>query len=304
MTPIRRILCPTDFSEFSRRALDHAITVAHWSGAEITVAHAYPYSVIGGGAPYFPSGVAMDASTRARLTGELETAADAVRASGLKADVALLEGDPSNEIVTRARTSPTDLVVMGTHGLRGFDRFMVGSVAARVVQRAPCAVLTVPQPPEGAPPAGPLGAKILCPVDLEDSDATLETAFSIKAAAEGHLVLLHVLDDLGQYQAAAGLARIDWAALRGGLEQEAVQRLCRAARTAGKGATAESLVLSGKPYREILHAASSRGASLVVMGIHGRNPIERLFLGSTTLHVLRQAPCPIWTVRTLRRIEP
>lgn len=297
MTPIRSILCPTDFSEFSRRALEHAITLGGWYGAELTVAHAYPYAVIGGGAPYYRSGVPMDAGTRVRLMGDLEAAADSVRASGLKAEVALLEGDPSNEIVKRARTGPTDLIVMGTHGLRGFDRWILGSVAARVVERAPCAVLTVPHAPDGAPPAASLGDKILCPVDLEDSEGTLEAAFSIKEAAKGQLVLLHVLDELGQYQAAAGLARTDWAAVRDGLERDAQQRLCRAARAAGHEVAAESLVVCGKPYREILKAASSQAASLVVMGIHGRNPIERLFLGSTTLHVLRHARCPVWTVR-------
>ena len=75
----------------------------------------------------------------------------------------------------------------------------------------------------------------------------------------------------------------------------------RASRS-GHGAAAESLVVCGKPYREILKAASSTAASLVVMGIHGRNPIERLLLGSTTLHVLRHARCPVWTVRAHDRV--
>ncbi len=53
----------------------------------------------------------------------------------------------------------------------------------------------------------------------------------------------------------------------------------------------------GKPYREIREIADTSGASLIVMGIHGHNPLERLFFGSTTLHVLRQAGCPVLTVR-------
>ena len=52
---------------------------------------------------------------------------------------------------------------------------------------------------------------------------------------------------------------------------------------------------------EILKAAGSRDASLIVMGVHGRNPIERLFFGSTALHVLRQARCPVWIVRAPAR---
>jgi len=293
---IRSILCPTDFSEFSDRALEHAATLARWYGAELTIVHSYPYVVIGRGAPYYPSGVPLDASTRARLLSDLEAAAGPVRVAGVKPNLVLVEGDPTDEILKCARTAPIDLIVMGTHGVRGFDRWILGSVAARVVEKAPCAVLTVPQPPEGPRPSASLYAKILCAVDLVDSGATLEASSSMARAAHGRLSVLHVLEDLPQYEAAAGMARIDWAEFREGLEREARDRLCRASTVAGEGA-AEYLVLSGKPYREILKVAASKGTSLIVMGIHGSKPLERLFFGSTTLHVVRQARCPVLTVR-------
>lgn len=150
---IRSILCPTDFSEFSRRALEHAVTVARWYGAELTVIHVYPFmAVLGGDAPYIPSGLPLDATTRARFLSDLEAAAEPARAAGVKSTLLLLEGDPSEEILRRARTAPTDLIVMGTHGRRGFDRWILGSVAGRVVHKARCAVLTVPQPPPGTRP--------------------------------------------------------------------------------------------------------------------------------------------------------
>jgi nucleotide-binding universal stress UspA family protein len=295
---IRSILCPTDFSEFSDRALEHAAIIAGWYGAELTIVHSYPYVVVGRGAPYFRSGLPLDASTRARLLSDLEAAAEPARAAGVKPSLVLLEGDPTDEILKRARAAPTDLIVMGTHGLRGFDRWMLGSVAARIVEKASCAVLTVPQPPEGTRPSASLYETILCPVDLVDSEATLEAAGSIARAAHGRLSVLHVLEDLPQYEAAAGMARIDWAEFRGGLEREARDRLCRAAGKADDGVAAECLVVSGRPYREILRVAGSKGARLIVMGIHGRNAVERLFLGSTALHVVRQARCPVLTVRT------
>jgi nucleotide-binding universal stress UspA family protein len=294
---IRSILCPTDFSDFSDRALEHAAAMARWYGAELTIVHSYPYVVVGRGAPYFRSGVALDASTRAQLLKELEAAAEPVRAAGVKPSLVLLEGDPSDEILRRARAVPTDLIVMGTHGLRGVDRWLLGSVAARIVEKAGCAVLTVPQPPEGTRPSAALYETILCPVDLVGSEATLEAASSIARAAKARLSALHVLEDLPQYEAAAGMAHIDWAEFREGMEQEALDRLRRAADQACGGPAPECLVRSGKPYREILKLAQSSGASLIVMGIHGRKPLERLFFGSTTLHVVRQARCPVWTVR-------
>ena len=302
---LRKILCPTDFSEFSRRALAHAMTLARVHGAELTVLHAYPRVVVdvaGGGAPYLGSDVTFGAGERSRLHAELEQAAALARAAGVKTSTVLVEGDPSDEILKWTRAARPDLVVVGTHGLRAFDRWILGSVAYRIVQKAPCDVLTVPHPPEGAPEATSLGERVLCPVDLEESAATVDAAFSIVEASEGRLVLLHVLEDLGQYQAATGLARVDWEAFRGSLEQDAVRRLCTAARRNGHDVGAESVVVSGKPYREILKAAGSRDASLIVMGVHGRNPIERLFFGSTALHVLRQARCPVWIVRAPARL--
>lgn len=297
---IRSILCSTDFSEFSRRALEHAVTLARWYGAELTIVHVYPFmAVLGGDAPYFPSGLPLDATTRARFLSDLEAVAEPARAAGVKSNLLLLEGDPSEEILRRARTAPTDLIVMGTHGRRGFDRWILGSVAGRVVHKARCAVLTVPQPPPGTrPTAAQVYENILCPVDLGGSEPILATAFSIARASGARLTLLHVLEDLPQHEAAARMAHIDWVDFQERLEQDARHRLRQAVASQGAdGGAVDELVVSGKPYREILEVADARGVSLIVMGIHGRNPLERMFFGSTTLHVLRQARCPVLTVR-------
>jgi len=56
-------------------------------------------------------------------------------------------------------------------------------------------------------------------------------------------------------------------------------------------------VLAGKPYREIVRMAGEQQAGLIVMGVHGRGALGRMFFGSTTQHVVRQAPCPVLTIR-------
>ena len=295
---IRNILCSTDFSEFSRRALEQAVTVARWYRAELTVVHVYPYMAVGSDAPYFASGLPLDASTRARLLGDLEAAAARARAAGITTTVLLLEGDPSEEILRRARTAPTDLIVLGTHGRRGFDRWILGSVATRVVQKARCAVLTVPRPPEegaGAPPY----ETILCPVDLLASERTIAAGLSLANASHARLTLLHVLDHLQDREAIARMAQIEWPDFAERLERDTREQLRQAALRQGVRAdSVEEWVMMGKPYREILKAAQSRGATLIVMGIHGSNPVERLFVGSTALQVLRGAHCPVLTVRS------
>jgi nucleotide-binding universal stress UspA family protein len=296
---IRNILCSTDFSEFSRRALEQAVTVARWYGAELTVVHVYPFMAVGSDAPYFASGLPLDARTRASLLNDLEGAAAPARAAGVPTKVLLLEGDPSEEILRRARTAPTDLIVMGTHGRRGFDRWILGSVATRVVQRARCAVLTVPKPREEAGPVVSAYETILCPVDLLASEHTIEAGVSVANASQGRLTLLHVLEHLRDRETIARLAHIEWRDFEARLERDTRTRLREAALS--QGARVDSVdewVMVGKPYREILNAAEARGATLIVMGIHGSGPIERLFVGSTALQVLRGAQCPVLTVRS------
>ena len=170
------VLCPTDFSEFSRRAVEHAIALARCDGAKLTFLHVYPFlAPLPADAPYFPSGLPLVAEMRARLVADLGGTA---------------EGDPSEEILRQARTLTADLIVMGTHGRRGFDGWMLGSVADRVVHKARCAVLTVPRPPEGAHPTpGGLYERILCPVELSGSETILEIAFSIARSAGARLTL-------------------------------------------------------------------------------------------------------------------
>ena len=66
---------------------------------------------------------------------------------------------------------------------------------------------------------------------------------------------------------------------------------------AGEWCQPETLVVTGKWYREILRLADEQTADLIVMGVHGHNAMERMFLGSTTHHVVRRAPCPVLTIR-------
>lgn len=303
---IRSILCPTDFSEFSRLALEHAVALARRTEAELTLLHVYPYLLpLGGDTPYFPSGLPLDAATRTRLMGEVEEMARPARAAGLTPKLLLLEGDPSEEILRQARVMAADIIVTGTHGRRGFDRFVLGSVANRIVHHATCAVLTVPRPAEGSVPPSTVPESILCPVDLGESGPVVDAAFTIARGTHARVTLLHILEDLPQHEAAARLAHVDWAAFHEDLEADARRQLKEmAARQPVNDCRVTEVVVSGKPSREIVKVAGTLGANLIVMGIHGRNALERLFVGSTTSHILQHALCPVLTVRAPATKQP
>jgi nucleotide-binding universal stress UspA family protein len=143
MKPIKTILAPTDFSECAHTALQEAIGLAQKLGAELTLFHTYQLP-----AHAFIDGTLLynDEIRRA-----VETQASTLM-SGLKAEAErrlerpvrtkLAMGTPYAGIVEEAQQGNYDLIVIGTHGRTGIKHFVLGSVAERVVQLAPCRVLT------------------------------------------------------------------------------------------------------------------------------------------------------------------
>jgi nucleotide-binding universal stress UspA family protein len=145
MIEIRRILCPVDFSDCSRRALDHAMAMARWYGSKVTALHVYPLPPVAAAptGPIIFEPMLLTVEMRAQLASELKRLLLAEAAPGVETDVVLLEGGAAAGILEQAARTAADLIVMGTHGRSGVAHFFVGSVAERVVRSAPCPVFTV-----------------------------------------------------------------------------------------------------------------------------------------------------------------
>ncbi|HEU5060048.1 MAG TPA: universal stress protein [Kofleriaceae bacterium] len=145
MPAIERILVPTDFSPHSAEATAWAAELAGRFGASITLVHVFqPVSMI------LPEGfVLKSADEIASLMSSLDAALVQARnqlaslAPRVSIDSVLLEGAPFAEIVRHARENGFDLIVLGTHGRSGLRHALLGSVAEKVVRKAPCPVLTV-----------------------------------------------------------------------------------------------------------------------------------------------------------------
>jgi nucleotide-binding universal stress UspA family protein len=211
------------------------------------------------------------------------------------------EGDAASEILDRAAAIPSDLIVMGTHGRSGFERLVLGSVTEKVIHKATCPVLTVPRRVEDAVPAGPvLFSRILCAIDFSDASLdALEYALSLAQDTNALLTLVHVVEvspapkseargdvearALGAYVAAAAHSRAEQ------LQQivpDTVRAHCRV----------ETVVAIGSAHREILRIASERASDIIVIGAHGLGIAQMLF-GSAAHQVVRQARCPVLTIR-------
>jgi nucleotide-binding universal stress UspA family protein len=161
--------------------------------------------------------------------------------------------------------------------------------------------MTVPRRLPDAVPAGPvLYKRILCPVDFSESSLhALDYAVSLAQEADGQLTVLHVVSHEPEY--AAGRDDYDAAMTVGDFLQEredALQRrLQELVARAPEFCRMESLMTHGKPWREVLRTAEQQQSDLIVMGVQGRGAADLLFFGSTTQHVVRDASCPVLTLR-------
>lgn len=148
MTPIQKVLCPIDCSEGSKVALEYALFVGKHFNAKVHVLHAWHVAhhvrpdlsvwMEAHGQQPISKVVALEAKAETdRFLSSVAASADAAL------EVHVLEGEPAATIVTFANDHKSDLIVIGTHGHTGLVHFALGSVAEKVVRRAPCPVLTV-----------------------------------------------------------------------------------------------------------------------------------------------------------------
>src|SRR5580765_1557912 len=125
MIELQRILCPVDFSDYSRRALDYAVTLARWYSAKLTLFHVYQVVPLAPVAPELLPGLALGPEYRQSLLRELERFAKPATDEAVPLEVVVAEGAAGSEIVERAKADDCGLIVLGTHGRSGLERFML-----------------------------------------------------------------------------------------------------------------------------------------------------------------------------------
>jgi nucleotide-binding universal stress UspA family protein len=139
----KKLCCAIDLSEASHAAMREAMELAHRFGGELELLHVHLPP-----AAATPNLNAVPPSFLDVVSGELRSAVgawqeEAERAVGRPVHATVLPGAPADEIIRFVREHRQDLLVVGTHGRRGVERLLLGSVAERVVREAPCSVLVV-----------------------------------------------------------------------------------------------------------------------------------------------------------------
>jgi nucleotide-binding universal stress UspA family protein len=143
---VRRILAPVDFSDNTPPILEWAAHLAEEHGSSVVLLHAYhlPVEFQQLEGAYLPPD--FWASVRAEAEESLSRYAKELTDKGIPAENAVCEGYAATVIVEEAARRDADLIVIGTHGRSGFKHLLLGSIAERVVHKAPCPVLTVRAP--------------------------------------------------------------------------------------------------------------------------------------------------------------
>jgi len=146
MIQVRRILVPLDFSRHAEPVLEWAAHLAEEHQSRLLLLHAYhlPVEFQQLEGAYLPQDFWASVKTEAEQN--LSRYAEPLRAKGLGVDVIVREGYPATVIEEEAVDQQADLIVIGTRGLSGLKHLLLGSIAERVVQKAPCPVLTVKTP--------------------------------------------------------------------------------------------------------------------------------------------------------------
>ncbi|HEY8537138.1 MAG TPA: universal stress protein [Vicinamibacterales bacterium] len=301
MVKLERILCPVDLSSTSRRALAHAAVIARWYEARLIVLHVFnaaaPFPAAGaefiGHTAPIPTPVSGD-----QVLEEVRRFVEPVVSGGPAPEIVVRDGQAVKQIVEQAGHLRADLLVIGTHGRSGFERFMLGSVTEKVVRKASCPVLTVP-PAERADTEHAIFKTILCPVDFSPgTDRAVAYALSLAQEADARLILLHVVEsslDPVQARETAHFTVPEYDRYR--REQAAEQLKVLVPANARDWCTPVEMVTSGKPHHEILRVAEQENAELIVMGVHSRGIVDLALFGSTTNAVIRSADCPVLTLR-------
>jgi len=292
MITIETILCPVDFFAASDAAVRYATALAGTYGAGIHLMHVV--NVVPVSAYEYAADITqIMKSMEAGAEDEMVKLAATVQKAGINVKYQIRTGDVYEEIKQSIEDVKPHMVVMGTHGRRGAERWFMGSTTEKLLRHSPVPLITINAAGEKA--GGPHFRRILVTTDFSEgtSDA-LAYAFSVAQENESQIMLLHVVHDA----AAADVS----GKYRESLVQGVQKQLDDLVPTEAKAwCDVSTEVEIGVPYRIIMRVLEDEKVDLLVMNIHGKGMLDRALLGSTAERVVRAAPCPVMLIPPLKK---
>lgn len=285
MLHIKTILCPTDLSDASVQSVPLATHFARLHGADLHLLHVHLLHAM---APEIEDGP-FPGEEEARAA--LEASAGDI--SWNRVIHRIERGiNAAPTIIDYAEANDVDLIVMGSHGRRGFRRLMLGSVTAEVVRSARRPVLVVRHEEDTAPPTGV--DRLIVPVDFSPaSKEAVAVALELAATLDVPIDLLHAVEPIPYVQMAYPIAVDD-----GEFRAHAQRRLDEIVEEFDTSRELRTTVTVDTAEQAVIDAAYRSPSPLIVMASHGHSGLARILLGSTTERLLHNAPCPVLVAPT------
>jgi nucleotide-binding universal stress UspA family protein len=224
-------------------------------------------------------------------------------ATGRDVEYQVIESEPAAAILAASETQQSDLIAMSTHGRSGLERWVLGSVAAKLLHATHTPILMVRPPADSTETAGRNITKILVPLDGSALAASVLPFAADLAKSLGAAVCLFqvVPEPVNVYPGAEAVFDPN---AHTEIESATRKLLTATAQALGKqGVQAECITTFGNTVDGICWAAEREAADLIVMSTHGRSGLGRLVLGSVADAVVRRASLPVILVRPRDRTE-
>ncbi len=291
---MNRIIVPLDGSKRSERAIPFAETFARTFDSRIQLVHVLEDPVAFNLLPslIIPDRLAAEQylrDVREQISNDIEVSSYVLR------------GKPVKNILDLATDGAGAMIVMSSHSRRGIDRLVLGNVADKVLRRSMVPVVLVRS---SSPPVDGTFQSLLVPLDKTTySETALSVATDLAQRSDATLALVHVCEPFWVSPYASNESQLSYVGYdrERDVDRESLEtgryyldRLAREIRSKGIRSIWE--VRFGKPADEILRAAETTGADLIVMATHDRHGIRRLALGSVTSEVLQRGKVPVLAI--------
>jgi nucleotide-binding universal stress UspA family protein len=298
MIDIKKVLVPVDFSEPSKQAVNYGLSLALQYNARLVLTHIVPSNV---GMVYtFPTeSFVFEKEQSAYAKSMLPDLVPPEYRARVNLETLVKIGNVPDELLGIVKDDKVDLVVMGTHGRKAFERFLLGSLTERMLRKMPVPILTVSHlnPASELHAAGPVPLRnALYATDLSDSaEVGLKFSLELARGAGARLTVLHVLNatEMIYWGAEGGYLTNELETLREDtlkrLQLSIPEQWC-------EGVSVNPLLTEGDAYREILRVADEERTDLIVLNLQGKSLVERALLGSTAERVIRSAHVPVLSI--------
>lgn len=288
LKPIKNILCAVDLSNISPHVLGMAAEFAEACDARLIVLHVV--EIWDKRYDFIVDEIAkrIELEAHGKVQSELERLG---KSQGIPVVVVVQKGQAVLTIQEAIRKFSPDLVVMGSHGKRGIDSLLLGSVAERILRVSPVSVLVV------RPPKNPDVYTLLCAVDLSDCSRTaLERSIDIaKQDKIEQINVLHVYEvPIGYLE--AGMSYETALNKTREIHQQEFNSFMEPYKNCG--VSCKLLLEEGAPASTIVKTAESIKADLIVIGAHGKSRLTAFLIGGTSTKIVHRSSLPVLAVKS------